>query len=69
MTGAAARDLPTRPAPRFAIEFEYTGATGLTVEGPITGRIYRFDQPFSRLAIDVRDMPSVEQVPVLRRLG
>jgi hypothetical protein len=60
-------DVPTRPAPRFAIEFEYTGNTALTVEGPITGKTYRFDQPMARLAVDVRDMPAIEQVPKLRR--
>lgn len=60
---------PARPAPRFAIEFEYTGSTGLTVEGPVTGHIYRFESTGSRVAIDVRDMTSMERVPVLRRLG
>jgi hypothetical protein len=64
----AVRELPTRPAPRFAIDFEYTGTTGLTVEGPVTGKTYRFEQGQGRVAVDVRDMAGIEQVPKLRRV-
>ena len=48
--------------------FEYTGKTGLTVKGAVTGRLYRFDQPGSRLAVDPRDRPSIAAIPVLRRV-
>jgi hypothetical protein len=58
-----------RPKLRFAIEFEYMGATKLMVTGPITGKSYEFDKPGARALVDVRDMPSVQQVPNLRRVG
>jgi hypothetical protein len=48
--------------------FEYTGPTVLTVVGPFTGRIYRFEGTGSRLPIDPRDVPSMIGVPRLRRV-
>ena len=49
------------------MRFEYTGATGLTVRGPITGRSYRFNGPGEEVAVDGRDAPSMMAVPRLRR--
>ncbi len=46
--------------------FEYTGATGLTVHGPVTGRRYRFDGHGARLAVDLRDRRPLAAVPDLR---
>jgi len=48
--------------------FQYVGTTGLTVEGPITGKRYRFAAPGARVAVDGRDAPSVRGVPNLRLL-
>ena len=60
------------PPPQFArypsTTFEYTGLTGLTVSGPVTGRQYRFDRPGSRLEVDPRDRPSIAAIPVLRQI-
>lgn len=54
--------------PPAAIEFEYTGPTGMTVRGAGTGASYRFAGPGARLAVDPRDAPSLLAVPRLRRL-
>lgn len=48
--------------------FQYTGATGLTVRGPITGRTYRFAKPGNAMVVDERDAPYFGAVPSLRRL-
>lgn len=47
-------------------EFEYTGATALTVIGPLTGRRYRFTKTGARLTVDGRDAYGLATVPVLR---
>jgi hypothetical protein len=44
------------------------GTTGLTVQGPVTGKRYRFGNPGSRLLIDPQDAPSMAAVPHLRRV-
>ena len=51
-----------------SIFFEYTGKTGLTVWGAVSGRRYRFDKPGSRVKIDPRDRPSLAQVPHLKQI-
>jgi hypothetical protein len=58
---------PTRPASTIA--FEYVGATGVTVFGGVTRSRYRFAQSGARVAVDARDVASLETVPVLRRVG
>jgi hypothetical protein len=55
---AAASNLPA---------FQYVGASGLTVQGPVTRRLYRFSAPGAVLTVDVRDAPSLARVPQLRR--
>ena len=57
-----------QPLPRPAIRFEYVGKTGLTVQGPVTGKRYRFDNPGSQVLVDPRDVPSMAGVPHLRRV-
>ena len=51
-----------------SIFFEYTGKTGLTVWGAVSGKRYRFDKPGSRVIIDPRDRPSLVQVPRLKQI-
>lgn len=55
----------TRPA---AVRFEYTGATRLVAEGPISRRRYRFDMPGAVVEVDARDAASFAAIPALRRL-
>ena len=60
---------PETPAVRrFAIAFEYTGQTALTVVGPMSGRRYRFESPGARIVVDPRDRPSLTRVPKLRQV-
>jgi hypothetical protein len=64
--GRPSRAEPRRAVPQVAVYFEYVGGTGLTVQGPITGRKYRFSGPGQRVAVDGRDGPSLMAVPNLR---
>jgi hypothetical protein len=65
-TDAAAGAVQRRTAPAPEVVFQYAGPTGLTVQGPITGKRYRFASPGARVAVDGRDAPSVRGVPNLR---
>jgi hypothetical protein len=57
----------TVPAGRpFVVGFEYTGRTGLTVVGPVSGQRYRFDRPGARVEVDGRDRRGLAGVPHLR---
>ena len=53
---------------RFSIRFRYLGATGMTVEGPASGKRYRFDRPGAEVEIDPRDRPGLAAVPNLREV-
>ena len=67
--GQASDAIPQRPSvARSPTYFEYTGQTGLTAVGPITGRRYRFVEPGARVAVDYRDAPSLRAVPMLRQV-
>jgi len=65
-TEAAAGAVQRRTATAPEVVFQYVGTTGLTVQGPITGKHYRFASPGARVAVDGRDAPSVRGVPNLR---
>jgi hypothetical protein len=56
------------PARLSRVFFEYTGRTGLTVIGPVTGRQYRFGRPGARLEVDLKDRRSLVAVPNLRQM-
>lgn len=58
------------PAPRrrLKVVFTYTGSTGMTVRGPVSGRRYRFEHPGVRLVVDPRDRPGLVRVPNLRQV-
>ncbi len=47
-------------------EFEYTGHGQLTVTGPITGLVYRFQRHGQRLLVHGSDVASVRAVPQLK---
>jgi hypothetical protein len=70
---AASSSAKTQTAPALrqrsnAAFFEYTGKTGMTVMGPVTGATYRFPTPGSRVAVDLRDYGHVARVPNLARV-
>jgi hypothetical protein len=48
--------------------FEYVGRSALTVNGPVSRRMYRFDRPGARADVDPRDVASLSSVPMLRRV-
>lgn len=55
-------------AARPTVNFQYTGRTGLTAVGPVTGMQYRFDGPGATLPVDARDRHSLAAIPNLRRI-
>lgn len=60
---------PAAPAVHpAAVRFQYTGATRLQAEGPISRRRYRFDAPGAVVEVDARDAASFAAIPALRRL-
>lgn len=62
--GLSAADTPGSRASHP--EFRYTGATTLTVTGPVTGRTYRFAAPGARLEVNRHDAASLLYVPSLQ---
>jgi hypothetical protein len=52
---------------RVGVTFVYGGNTALTVTGPVSGLIYRFDRPGARLIVDPRDCNAMRSVPHLAR--
>lgn len=59
----------TTPRRRLNVVFVYTGATAMTVRGPVSGRSYRFDRSGARLPVDPRDRPGLARVPNLREVS
>lgn len=51
------------------IGFQYTGQSGLTVTGTVTGKKYRFNSPGEQQQVDYRDASAMALVPVLKRVG
>lgn len=48
--------------------FEYTGHAQLTVRGPVTGVMYRFDHHGQRAQVHGADVASLRAIPHLRAL-
>ena len=46
--------------------FEYTGHSQLTVRGPATGVVYRFQSHGQRIAVHGADVASLHGIPSLR---
>ena len=59
--------IPPKPAMWPDTYFEYTGKTGLTVTGNVTGKPYRFGQPGDKQLIDYRDAAAMMRVQVLKK--
>lgn len=58
---------PRKPSTSAFPSFQYLGASGLTVQGPVTKRLYRFAGPGATVAVDGRDAPSLARIAQLRR--
>jgi hypothetical protein len=50
------------------VYFEYTGNSGLTVNGGVTGKRYRFNHRGDTQLIDYRDAGGMTGVPVLKKV-
>jgi len=46
---------------------EYTGATYLTIRGPVSGHVYRFANSGARMLVDGRDAAFLLAIPQLRK--
>jgi hypothetical protein len=49
--------------------FELVGTGSLTVDGPISGRRYRFTHAGAAVVVDARDASALGAVSALRRVG
>ena len=49
--------------------FELVGAGSLTVDGPVSGRRYRFTHAGAVLVVDASDVSALGAVSALRRIG
>ncbi len=45
--------------------FQYNGRTGMTVQGPVSGTVYRFNAPGRRVVVDLRDRASLAAIAQL----
>jgi hypothetical protein len=59
-----ARKPGNSPSPAAA-SFVYGGKTGMTVVGPVSGRIYRFERPGAQVNVDSRDRFLLASIPQL----
>ncbi len=48
--------------------FQYSGNTGLTVRGPMSGKCYRFNGSGAIVEVDPRDQPSLVNIPRLKQV-
>jgi hypothetical protein len=53
-----------KPNPQ-PVAFVYGGKTGMTVVGPVSGRVYRFDRPGAQVSVDARDKFLLATIPNL----
>jgi hypothetical protein len=60
--------LPTTP-PASRVTLENIGRAAVNVRGPISGTLYRFDRPGTRLDVDPRDLILLASLRQLRRAG
>lgn len=49
------------------IMFEYTGTTGLTAKGNVTGKVYRFNFTGDKQVVDYRDANGMISIPALQK--
>ena len=65
LTRAVGSATPSSPQLQAAVWFVYGGKTGMTVVGPVSGRIYRFERPGARVNVDPRDRFLLASIPQL----
>jgi len=57
-----------QPGRHTAAYFQYTGRTGMTVIGPVSGIRYRFNYPGECVFVDLRDRLGLLSVPNLKQV-
>ena len=67
--GTAYTTTPVNPVHRNPyVMMEYTGHRGLTVKGPVSGMIYRWNVTGDRIPVDDRDASAMNGVPNLKKV-
>lgn len=61
----AAETISAAKAKQQTVSFVYGGRTGMTVVGPVSGRVYRFDRPGAQISVDPRDKFLLATIPNL----
>lgn len=56
-------------APSAVSYFQYNGRTAMTVHGPVSGTVYRFQKPGQRVVVDPRDCQSLAGIPQLSEVS
>lgn len=67
LPGTGVVTVPSHVRPAFSV-FRYEGENPIVIIGRMTGTRYRFAGRGSEVAVDIRDRPSVRQVPRLREM-
>ena len=60
--------LTVLPIARGSLVIECLGRNGLLVQGPMTGKYYRFGRRRAKVMVDARDVALLEKIPTLRRI-
>lgn len=58
----------TKPKRYFNAYFQYLGKTGIIVQGPVSGKRYRFERHGVVTAVDLKDRRSLATVQNLRQV-
>lgn len=56
-------------APSAVTYFQYNGRTAMTVHGPVSGTVYRFQAQGRRVVVDLRDRASLAAIPQLAEVS
>ncbi len=57
------------PVPASNVRFEYFGRTGLTVQGPVSRRTYRFERPGFQIEVDGRDANFLRNIANMKQIS
>lgn len=65
LTRAFVPDCTPAPETPTHVSFQYTGSTELTLQSPLTSRIYHFAHPGAQVRADARDSAWLSSMPKL----
>ena len=58
-----------QPARQSVAYFQYNGRSAMTVIGPVSKTVYRFNASGHRVVVDLRDRASLAAIPQLAEVG